>query len=159
MQIRFAHQGQVKVITKNKQAYYKYFIKEKFQAGICLKGFEVKAIKTGKISLKGSYVRVENREVFLKGANIPAYQPKNTPSGYNPTRARKLLLKKSEIKYLIGKTKEKGLTIAPLMVYTQKGKIKIEFGIVKQKSKPDKRESIKKRALEREIKRQLKQRG
>lgn len=146
----------MKVIEKNKKAYYKYYVLEKFQAGIVLKGFEVKAIKTGRVSLRGSYVKVEDKEVFLVGANIPPYQPQNTPQDYNPTRPRKLLLRAPEIKYLIGKSREKGLTMAPLMVYTKKGKVKIEFGIVKQKSKPDKRSIMKKRALEREMRRTLK---
>ena len=98
---------------------------------------------------------LKREEAFLIGANVPPYQPKNAPADYLPERSRKLLLKKSEIKYLIGKAKEKGLTLVPLMVYTQKGKIKIEFGLAKGKRKVDKREVIKKRDTEREIKREL----
>ena len=109
--------------------------------------------------MAGSYVVLKNSEVFLVGANVPPYQPKNIPPDYNPERARKLLLKKSEIKYLIGKVKQKGLTLVPLRVYTKRGKIKLEFGIAKGLKKVDKRELIKKREVERELKRELKLRG
>jgi len=143
------------IITENRKAYYNYQILEKFEAGISLIGQEVKSIKSGKIGLAGSYVVLKREEAFLIGANVPPYQPKNAPADYLPERSRKLLLKKSEIKYLIGKAKEKGLTLVPLMVYTQKGKIKIEFGLAKGKRKVDKREVIKKRDTEREIKREL----
>jgi SsrA-binding protein len=93
------------------------------------------------------------------GAKIAPYQPKNAPSDYNPERSRKLLLKKSEINYLIGKVKQKGLTLVPIKVYTRKGRIKIEVAIVKGKKKVDKRELIKKREVERDLKRELKLRG
>jgi len=150
----------MKIIAKNKKAYFNYEILEKFEAGISLVGQEVKSIKSRRISLSGSFVVLRNEEVFLVGAKIPAYQPKNAPSDYNPERSRKLLLKKSEIKYLIGKVKQKGLTLIPLMVYTKgrKGIIKLEFAIAKGKRKIDKRELIKKRISEREIKRMLKKR-
>ena len=150
----------MKVLAENKKAYFNYQILEKIEAGISLIGQEVKSIKSGRISLKGSYVVIDkNSEVFLIGANIPPYQPKNAPSDYRPDRSRKLLLKKKEIKYLIGKSKEKGLTMMPLKVYTRKGKIKVEFGVGKGKKEFDKRESIKKRQIEREIDRELKLRG
>jgi len=142
----------MKVITENKKAYFNYEILEKFEAGIVLIGQEVKSIKLGRINLAGAYVVLREEEVFLVGANIPPYQPKNAPKNYNPKRARKLLLTKKEIKYLIGKSKQKGLTMIPLMIYTRKGKIKIEFGLGKGKRKFDKRESIKRREIEREIK-------
>ncbi|KPJ56272.1 SsrA-binding protein [Parcubacteria bacterium DG_74_2] len=147
----------MKIIAKNKKAYFDYEILEKFKAGMVLIGTEVKSIKTGHISLKGSYVVIDkNGEVWLIGAEIPAYQPQNAPKDYISSRSRKLLLKKSEIKYLIGKSKQKGLTLAPLMVYTEKGNIKLEFGVAKGKKKIDKREAIKKREAQREIKRKLK---
>lgn len=141
--------------SENKKVYYDYEILEKLEAGIVLIGQEVKSIRTGRINLAGTYVVLQENEVFLINANIPPYQPKNAPTDYNPKRSRKLLLKKSEIKYLIGKTKEKGLTLIPLRVYSKKGKIKIEFGITKGKKKRDKRELIKKRDIEREIRRTL----
>ncbi len=147
----------MKEITKNKNAYFNYEILEKLVAGISLLGLEVKSIKSGRISLKATYVVLRNEEAFLIGANIPPYQPKNTPKDYNPERSRKLLLKKSEIKYLIGKTKQKGLTIVPLRVYNIRGKIKLEIGLAKGKKKFDKRRVIKKRESEREIRRALKE--
>lgn len=152
----------MKVIAENKKAYFNYEILEKFEAGISLVGHEVKSIKTGRMILRGGYVILKyskkvTPEVFLVGADIPPYQPKNTPSGYDSQRSRKLLLKKQEINYLIGKSNIKGLTIVPLRVYTKKGKIKIEIGVVKGKKKADKREYIKKREIDKEIRRTLKQ--
>jgi len=149
----------VRTLAENKKAYYNYQILEKLEAGISLIGQEVKSIKSGRINLAGSYVVLKNSEVFLVGANVPPYQPKNIPSDYNPERSRKLLLRKSEIKYLLGKTKQKGLTLVPLRVYAKRGKIKVEFGIAKGKRKVDKRELIKKREAKREIRRELKLRG
>lgn len=149
----------MRVLSENKKAYFNYEILEKIEAGIALIGQEVKSIKTGRINLAGSYVTLSNNELFLVGAHIPPYQPKNAPADYLPERQRKLLLKRAEIKYLIGKTKEKGLTLVPLKVYTKKAKIKLEFGIAKGKKKADKRETIKKRTLTKEIERELKMRG
>ncbi len=148
----------MRIILENKKALFDYSILEKFEAGIVLRGLEVKSIKTGKMNLRGSFVVVKQlpTEVFLIGANIPPYQPNNTPDDYDPKRSRKLLLKKSEIKRLIGKSREKGLTMIPIKVYTIKGKIKIEFAIVKGKRKIDKREQIKKRETKKEIEREIK---
>jgi SsrA-binding protein len=145
----------MKVLAQNKKAYFDYQILEKFEAGISLIGQEVKAIKTGRISLKGSYALLKRGEVFLLGCNIPPYQPQNAPKDYNPERPRKLLLTNKEIKELIGKTKEKGLTLVPLRVYTKNGFIKVELGLAKGKKRIDKRETIKKREAERRIKRAL----
>lgn len=155
----------MKVLAENRKAKFEHDILEKFEAGLVLLGQEVKSIKTGRISIKGSYVVLRQSakgvlpEVYLVGANIPPYQPKNAPKDYEPERSRKLLLTKSEIKHLIGKTKEKGLTLIPLKVYTKYAKIKLEFGIGKGKKKPDKREQIKKRDTDRIIERELKIRG
>ena len=149
----------MRILTENKKAYFNYQILEKFEAGISLIGQEVKSIKSGRINLAGSYVVLKGSEVFLIGANVPPYQPKNAPPDYNPERSRKLLLKKSEIKYLIGKVKQKGLTLVPLKVYTKRGKIKLEFGVTKGKKKVDKRELIKKKEVKREMERELKLRG
>jgi len=144
------------ILAINKRAKYDYEILETFEAGIVLEGFEVKAIREKKISLKGAYVSLRNNEIFLVNAHISPYQPLNVPDNYNPTRPRKLLLHKKEINYLIGKNKEKGLTLIPLKVYTKKEKIKLEFAIAKGKKKFDKREQIKKREIKREIERKLK---
>lgn len=149
----------MKTLSDNKKAYFNYLILEKFEAGISLIGQEVKSIKGGRINLAGSYVVLRGNEVYLVGASVPPYQPKNAPADYNPERSRKLLLKKTEIKHLIGKVKEKGLTLVPLRVYTKRGKIKLEFGVAKGKKKADKRELIKKREAERDMKRELKIRG
>jgi SsrA-binding protein len=149
----------MKIITENKKAFFNYKILEKFEAGITLLGQEVKSIKSGRINLKGSYVTFRGGEIYLVGCTVPPYQPKNVPPDYNPQRSRKLLLKKSEIKNLIGKSKQKGLTLIPLKVYTKKGKIKVEFGIAKGLKKIDKREKIKKREVKRKISRALRERG
>jgi len=149
----------MKIIADNKKAYYNYEILDRYEAGMVLIGSEVKSIKTGHISLKGSYVVLRGEEAYLIGAVIPPYQPKNTPKDYDTQRSRKLLLKKAEIKELIGKSKEKGLTLVPLQIYVRHARIKLAFGIAKGKRKTDKREIIKKRAVEREIERELKTRG
>ena len=146
-------------LAENKKAFFTYQILEKFEAGVALIGQEVKSLKTRGVNLAGNYVIIKNGEAFWVGAKISPYQPKNVPPDYNPERSRKLLLKKSEIKYLIGKAKQRGLTLIPLRVYTKRGKIKLEFGIGKGLKKVDKRELIKKREVERELKRELKLRG
>lgn len=139
------------VLSSNKKAYFEYQILKKIEAGIILTGQEVKSTRLGRMSLIGSYVVLREGEVYLVGTNIPPYQPKNITSDYNPGQPRKLLLKKTEIEYLIGKTKEKGLTLVPLRVYTNKRKIKLEIGIAKGKKKRDKREEIKKRETRRDM--------
>lgn len=145
------------IIAANKRAYFDYEILETYEAGIELKGFEVKSVKNGRINLAGSYAIIRNNEIWLLNADIPAYQPKNAPIDYDSKRTRRLLLKKSEIKNLIGRIHEKGLTLTPLKVYTkdETGKIKIEIGLAKSRKKANKRELIKKRDVEREIHRNL----
>ena len=146
----------METLIENKKALFDYEILEKLKAGIVLLGFEVKAIKTGKMTLRGSFVVFKNGELFLIGASVAPYQPNNTPRDYNPQRSRKLLLKKAEIKELLGKTSQKGLTMIPLKVYTDKGKIKLEFGLARHKKKGDKRIQIKKREIDKEIQRAMK---
>ncbi len=148
-------------IAENRRARFDYEISEKFEAGIELRGFEVKAIKSGRINIAGTFAvpRVNPKggaELWLLNADVPPYQPANTPSDYNPKRSRRLLLKKSEIKYLLGKIQSAGLTLMPLRVYTKRGIIKVELGLGKPKKTYDKREAIKKREVQREIKRTLK---
>ena len=149
----------MKILAENKKAYFNYELLEKLEAGIVLIGQEVKSIKLGRMNLAGSYVVLRNQELFLIGAKVPPYQPKNAPPDYNPERSRKLLLRKSETKHLIGKVREKGLTLMPLKVYTKGDKIKLEFAAAKGKKKADKREIIKKRESDREIQRALKSRS
>ena len=140
----------------NKRAHYDYEISDKFEAGLILTGQEVKSAKTGHISLKGSFVTAKGNELFLTNANIPPYKHAGEVKNYDPTRSRKLLLKKSEIKSLIGKSRASGLTLVPIRVYTKKRYVKLEFGVGKGKKEFDKRESIKKREDERKMERTLK---
>lgn len=149
----------MKILSENKKAYYKYQVLEKFEAGIVLIGQEVKSIRLGRATLAGSFVILQKEEPLLLNVNIPPYQPKNAPANYDAARSRKLLLTKSEIQRLIGKSAQKGLTLVPLKMYTKQGKIKVEIAVVKNKSKADKRELIKKRDLDREINTELKARG
>ncbi|MCD6470992.1 SsrA-binding protein SmpB [bacterium] len=146
------------LITTNKKALYNYEILEKFESGIILSGPEVKSVKNGQINLKDGYVSIDsNKTPWLINVHIAPYPPASQiQQDYNPTRARKLLLKKKEINYLFGKTKLKGLTIIPLKVYTKGGLIKVEIGLVRGKKKYDKREVIKKREVERKISQKLK---
>ena len=144
------------LITVNKKVFFDYEILETFEAGLALFGHEVKAIKTGHISLDGAYVVVKEGEAYLLNAKIPADQPANVPKEYDPARSRKLLLHKKELNYLIGKSHAQGLTLVPLRVYTKRSKIKLEFGLAKGKRKYEKRELIKKRETGREIERGLK---
>ena len=145
--------------VKNKKAYYNYEILEKFQAGLVLNGQEVKSLRTRGISLSGTYIEIKKGEAFWVNAVIPPYQPLNTDKNYNPRRERKLLLNKKEINYLAQKVKERGLTLVPIMVYTKKHKIKIELALSKGKKTYDKRESIKKKDIERRMREELKARG
>jgi SsrA-binding protein len=146
-------------LAENKKAYFDYEILEKFEAGVVLLGHEVKSIRSGRITLAGSYIIFKDNEPYLLNANIPPYQPKNTPTSYDPNRLRKLLLNKKEIQYLLGKSQQKGLTLLPLRVYTKKGKIKLEFGIARGRKRAGKKELLKKRDIKREIEIELKTRG
>ena len=144
-------------LATNPRAKYDYHILKTFEAGMVLAGHEVKAIKTGHISLKGSYVIIKNEEAWLINAQIPPYQPKNTPTDYQPSQTRKLLLNQREIKSLIGQSKRKGLTLVPLRVYTKKGKIKLAFALGLGKRQTDTREKIIKREVKRRIDRALRE--
>ncbi len=128
----------MKIIATNKRADYDYEILETFEAGLILKGFEVKSVKNGHIGLAGSYVVIRNNEAYLLNATISPFQPKNTPKDYDPARTRKLLLHKREIKHLVGKIGHKRLTLVPTKVYIKKEKLKLEIGIGQGKRKIDK---------------------
>lgn len=145
-----------KPLSENRRARFDYDIIDTYEAGIELKGFEVKSVTSGRGNLTGAYAIVRGGEVWLLNMEIPPYQPANMPSDYDSTRTRRLLLKKEEIKVLIGKIKERGLTLIPLKLYSKNRRIKIALGLGKAKKKYDKRETIKKRETEREIRRQLK---
>jgi SsrA-binding protein len=142
-------------IAFNKRANFDYEISQKFEAGIELLGFEVKAAKSGRMNIAGSYAVIRDGQAWLLNADIPPYQPGNTPADYDPKRSRRLLLKNAEIKYLTGKSQEKGLTILPLRVYLRKGLVKLELGIGRSRKKQDKREVIRSREIQREISRHL----
>ena len=129
--------------ANNPKAGFDYKILETIEAGIVLEGHEVKSIKTGKVSIKGSYVKILNNEAFLIGATISPYQPANTPKDYDPQRSRKLLLSKKEISNLIGNSQSQRTTLVPLKLYGKKGYIKLLVGIARGKKKYDKRESLK----------------
>ncbi len=143
-------------LVQNKKVYFNYEITERFTAGIELFGFEVKSLRQKHGQLDGAYVTVRGGEAFLIGANIPAFQPKNAPEDFDPLRNRKLLLTKKEIKQLAEVENKKGLTIVAIAVYNNKHKLKLEIGIARGKKEFDKRETIKKRETDREIRRTLK---
>ena len=144
-------------LVKNKKAHFNYELLDKFEAGMVLRGFEVKSLKKGQGSFEGAHVVIRGDEAFLVGATIPAYQPANTPKDYDPARTRKLLLNKKELNELSGAERQKGLTIVPISVYTKGNKLKLGIAIAKGKKKYDKRETIKKRDVEREVARDIKQ--
>ncbi len=137
--------------ASNKKARFDYDILETLEAGIVLSGPEVKSVRGNHISLTGSYVSLHNQELYLLNVHIAPYPFAGRQEGYDPTKSRKLLLKSSEIAYLGGKLAEKGLTIVPLSVYTKGRHIKVEIGLARGKKHYDKRESIKKREVNREI--------
>ncbi len=140
-------------LIKNKKANFDYHIIEKMEAGLVLFGHEVKALRKKKATLVGSYITVKNGECFLVNCNISPYQQRNTPKDYNPRRDRKLLLQKNEIDYLFGKEKERGVTLIPLRIYSKKNLLKLELGVAKGKKKYDKRDTIKKREIDKKLRR------
>jgi len=144
--------------AENRKARFNYEFLEKYETGIELLGTEVKSVREGQMSLEGAFVIIRGGEAFLINANIPPFQPKNAPKDYDPLRNRKLLLTKKEIAELAGSEKNKSLTIVPISVYNKNRKIKVEIALVKGKKKFDKRETIKKRDVDREIRREYKER-
>lgn len=144
------------VYVDNKKAYFNYTIEETFEAGIELSGFEVKSIKNGQGSLNSAFCIVRGGEAFIIGMHIPPYQPHNTDLGYDPDRNRRLLLSKKEIKILADKDSIKGLTLVPLSLYSKGRHIKVQLAVARGKKVFDKRETIKKRDTDREIRREYK---
>ena len=145
----------MKLVANNKKAYHDYFIEDKYEAGIVLHGTEVKSLRLGKCSVKESFIRIENGEVFVYGMHISPYEKGNI-FNKDPLRVKKLLLHKMEINKLTGKVSEKGCTLVPLQVYFKDGKAKMEIGLARGKKLFDKRQDIAKkderRANEREFK-------
>lgn len=144
------------MLATNKHAFHDYSILDTYEAGIVLTGPEVKSVRAGSISLKGSYVSVHNEELWLLNAHIGPYSFAGQRNPTDPTHSRKLLLKKKEIRHIMGKITTAGLTVVPLKVYTARNRIKVEIGIGRGKKTHEKRELLKKRSIEKEIRQRLK---
>jgi SsrA-binding protein len=145
-------------IVENKKAYHDYFVEEKFEAGIALQGWEVKAIRAGRAQLKEAYVVVKDGEIVLLGAHVTPLPTASTHIRPDPTRTRKLLLHRPEINRLIGKVERAGYTLTPLDLHYSKGRVKLEIGLARGKKQYDKRATIKEREWKREQQRMLRNR-
>jgi len=147
----------IKVVATNRKAHHDYFIEETYEAGIVLTGTEVKSIRQGRLNLKDSFARIEDGEVFLYNMHVSPYSHGNRWN-HEPTRTRKLLLKREEIRRLVGKVQQQGLTLVPLKVYfTPRGHAKVELALARGKKLWDKRQSIARRDAEREAQRAAKE--
>ena len=148
----------IKLIANNKKAYHDFFIEDTFEAGISLHGTEVKSLRMGKCSIKEAFVRIENGEVFVYGMHISPYEKGNI-FNKDPLRVKKLLMHRYEINKLMGKIKEKGLTLVPLKVYFKGSLAKVEIGLARGKKLYDKREDIAKKDQRREAEKEFKVRN
>ncbi len=146
-----------KIVTQNRKARYDYFIEETYEAGIVLKGAEVKSLRQSRASLKEGYAKIKNEEVFLYDFHISPY-PFAHHLDIDPVRPRKLLMQKREIKRLIGKTEEKGYSLIPLSVYIKNGLMKVELALAKGKKKYDKRRTLKEKEFKKELE-QIRKKG
>ena len=144
-------------IAENRKAYHDYHLLETFEAGVALLGTEVKAIREGRVNLRDSFARVDGGEVFLYNVHISPYSHRGY-ADHEPLRRRKLLLHKDEIRKLVGKTVEKGMTLVPVRMYFKKGRVKVAVSLAKGKKEYDKRETIKKRETDRETRAAIKSR-
>jgi SsrA-binding protein len=149
---------QGKLIANNKKAYHDFFILDTYEAGIALHGTEVKSLRMGKCSIKESFIRIENGEVFIYGMHVSPYEKGNI-FNKDPLRVKKLLLHKAEINKLLGKVKEKGMSVVPLKVYFKGSLVKVEIGLAKGKKLYDKRDDIAKKDQQREAQRDFKVRN
>ena len=145
----------MKLVANNKKAYHDYFIDEKYEAGIELHGTEVKSMRMGKCSIKESFIRIEQGEVFVYGMHVSPYEKGNI-FNKDPMRVKKLLMHRYEINKLAGKTAEKGFTLVPLQVYFKEGKAKVEIGLARGKKLYDKRQKKKKKDQKREAEKEFK---
>ncbi|GAE33147.1 SsrA-binding protein SmpB [Halalkalibacter akibai] len=145
------------VIAQNKRASHDYFIEETYEAGMVLKGTEIKSMRAGRMNLKDSFARISNGEMYLHNAHISEYEQGNRYN-HEPTRARKLLLHKKQINEMIGLTQQKGYSIVPLKVYIKNGFAKVLIGVAKGKKNFDKRETLKRQDAKRDIDRALRER-
>lgn len=144
-------------IAENRKAFHDYHLLETFEAGIALVGTEVKAIREGRVHLRDSFARVEDGEVFLCNVNIGSYSHRGY-ADHDPTRRRKLLLHRGEIRKLVGRTVEKGMTLVPIRMYFKNGRVKVAVSLAKGKKEYDKRETIKRREADRETRAAMKAR-
>lgn len=144
-----------KLIANNKKAYHDYFIEEKYEAGLVLHGTEVKSMRMGKCSIKESFVRIENNEVWVYGMHVSPYEKGNI-FNRDPLRPKKLLLHREQIRKLTGQLAEKGLTLVPLQVYFKDGRAKVEIGLARGKKLYDKRQDIAKKDQRREAEKEFK---
>ena len=151
-------EDQYTVVATNRKAYHDYFIEEKFEAGVILRGTEVKSLREGRVNLQDSYASVDDGEVYLNHCHISPYSHGNLMN-HDPLRKRKLLMHRKEINKLIGKTQLKGLTLVPLRIYfSKRGHAKVELALAKGKKQYDRREAIKAREAGREVERAIKSR-
>jgi SsrA-binding protein len=150
--------GDGKTLVQNRKAYHDYFIEETYEAGIVLKGTEIKSIRRGAVNLRDAYARVEDGEVFLHNMHISPYEEANR-FNHDPLRTRKLLLHKSEIAKLIGASREKGWALVPTKLYLKNGFCKVELALARGKKQHDKREAAKARDAQREIQKALRERN
>jgi SsrA-binding protein len=144
-------------IAENRKAFHDYHILDTFEAGLVLMGTEVKAIREGRVNLRDSFARVEDGEVFLYNVNISPYSHRGY-ADHEPLRRRKLLLRRDEIRKLVGKTVEKGMTLVPVRLYFKNGRVKVAVSLAKGKKDYDKRETIKRREVDRETRAAIKSR-
>ena len=145
----------IKLVANNKKAYFDFFIEDKYEAGVALHGTEVKSIRMGKCSIKESYIKIENGEVFIYGMHVSPYEKGNI-FNKDPMRIKKLLMHKYEINKLNGTLQQKGLTLVPLQVYLKGGLVKVEVGLARGKKLYDKRESLAKKDMKREAEKEFK---
>jgi SsrA-binding protein len=143
-------------LATNRQAKRDYEILDTLEAGLVLTGQEVKSVRAGLLKLQGSYATIARGELWLIGAHLPAYKPAGPLPDYDPARSRKLLVHRRELNHLIGKIQERGLTLVPLRVYTRRALLKIELGLGRGRKQYEKRELIKKRDLDRELRERMK---
>ena len=146
-------------IVDNKKAFHDYFIEERYEAGMALEGWEVKAIRAGRAQLKEAYVIIRNAEIFLFGAHISPLATASTHVNPETSRIRKLLLHKDEIRRLTGKVEQKGYTLVPINLHWKNGRVKCEVALAKGKAEHDKRDTIKDREGKREVERAMKSRN
>lgn len=150
-----AEEAKVKLVQRNKKAFFNYEILERLEAGLVLTGSEVKSIRDGKVSIQEAYAKVREGEVWVVGMDISPYPQAGPYHNHDPRRPRKLLLHRREIQRLIGKTQEKGLTLIPLALYFKDGYAKLEIGLARGKKQYDKRQAIREREAKRALQRRM----